>query len=60
MALTQVEPYVVDSSASFTVANITVGNVVATGNITLGNTVITSTNYSSLGRALYMGIVFGG
>jgi hypothetical protein len=38
MALTQVEPYVVDSTASFTVGNLSTGNVTATGTIsTTGN-----------------------
>lgn len=66
MALTQVEPYIVDSTASYTVGNISTGNIVASGNLTvnnsliLGNLVLTANNFSSTGRALYMGIVFGG
>lgn len=38
MALTQVEPYVVDSTASFTVGSLATGNVTSTGTIsTTGN-----------------------
>jgi len=38
MALTYVEPYVIDTTANFTVGNLSTGNIVATSNIsTTGN-----------------------
>ena len=65
MGLTYVEPYVVDTTANYTVANITAANVIAanvrvSGNLIFGSTTITANNLSSIGRSLYMGIVFGG
>lgn len=60
MALTQVEPYVVDSTANFTVANIT-ANVITANTVTLGSNVsLTANNYVSTSRSLYMNLLFGG
>lgn len=49
MALTYVEPYVVDTAGSFTVGNIATGNVVA------ANIITTSGLYWANGRAFVSG-----